>query len=153
VRPVRESELDQLAALDHAVFGELAYPYFVLRQLFDVHGADVLVADQDGTLAGYAVFGTAPDRHRSWLLALGVAPPARSAGHARRLLAAGIERLAGAGVAELLLSVDPGNRPALGLYRSSGFDAVEVRQEYFGRDGDRLIMRLPLAAPAAPVRP
>ena len=45
IRPARPTDFEQLHAFDIRVFGQLAYPYFVLRQLFDTLPNCWLVAD------------------------------------------------------------------------------------------------------------
>ncbi|WP_259464456.1 N-acetyltransferase [Streptomyces sp. TLI_171] len=139
-----EHELPELVRMDHRLFPEMPYPYFVLRQLYELYRDRLLVVERGGELGGYVLFATTPDGERSWVLALGVVPGARGLGHGRSLMAVGLDRLAADGVHEVMITVAPGNRPALGLYESLGFVQVDHRADYFGAGGDRLILRLPL---------
>ncbi len=144
MRRATEKDLDRLNHIDRVIFPDDAYPYFVLRQLFDVHGEHFLVLDRASEVSGYALLATTPDRQASWVLGLGVLPHARGLGHGRRLLEEGIARLTADKVAEVRLSVEPENEIALNLYHSLGFSTVRHHPAYFGHGDDRLIMRLPL---------
>ncbi|WP_354641935.1 GNAT family N-acetyltransferase [Kitasatospora camelliae] len=145
VRTAAEADLDQLSRIDNEIFPHDAYPYFVLRQLFDVHSDGFLVLDSATGLLGYTLLATKPDVKTSWVLGLGVVPGSRGLGHGRRLMTEGLVRLAAEGVGEVRLSVEPTNVIALNLYHSLGFGVVEERPGFFGAGNDRLIMGLPLA--------
>ncbi|MEU6355299.1 N-acetyltransferase [Streptomyces sp. NPDC047072] len=140
LRPARESDLPRLTRLDEHLFPEFPYPFFVLRQLFDVHGDDLLVLDDGTDLLGYVLAGTRSDHKRSWILGLGVDARARGRGYGRQLLREALERLRREQVVEAALTVDPSNTPAVELYGSLGFVLTDERPEYFGPGQHRLIM-------------
>lgn len=163
VREVSEGDLPQLLRLDRAVFQGAAYPFFVMRQLFDVHREHLLVLEAPGgegrgespgegpgkgcasggpRLLGYVLAGVVPGGKSAWILGLGVEPAERGHGHGRRLLRAGLARLTDHGVGEVRLSVEPANHAAIRLYRSFGFTEAGRRDDYFGPHEDRLIMAL-----------
>ncbi|WP_370422942.1 GNAT family N-acetyltransferase [Streptomyces sp. QH1-20] len=159
VREVAEGDLPQLLRLDRAVFQGAAYPFFVMRQLFDVHREHLLVLEGPGAegrgegpgkgiapggprLVGYVLAGVVPGGKDAWILGLGVEPAERGHGHGRRLLRAGLARLTDHGVGEVRLSVEPANHAAIRLYRSFGFTEAGRRDDYFGPDEDRLLMSL-----------
>lgn len=166
VREVSEGDLPQLLRLDRAVFQGAAYPFFVMRQLFDVHREHLLVLEGPGDtgpggegsgekpgegpapggprLLGYVLAGVVPGGKDAWILGLGVEPAERGHGYGRRLLRAGLARLTDHGVGEVRLSVEPANHAAIRLYRSFGFIEAGRRDDYFGPHEDRLIMSLPL---------
>ncbi|WNM50290.1 GNAT family N-acetyltransferase [Kitasatospora sp. CM 4170] len=144
VRSATEQDLSELVRMDHRLFPDMPYPYFALRQLFELYRDRLLVLDHDGELAGYALFATTADGARSWVLALGVVPGVRGLGYGRRLMAQGLRRLADDGVREVMITVAPGNAAACGLYESLGFVQVDHRVDYFGPGADRLIMRMSL---------
>ncbi|MFH8387535.1 GNAT family N-acetyltransferase [Kitasatospora sp. NPDC018058] len=139
-----EHELPELVRMDHRLFPDMPYPYFVLRQLYELYRDRLLVVEHGGELGGYALFATTPDGRRSWVLALGVVPGARGLGYGRSLMAEGLDRLTIDGVREVMITVAPGNSAARGLYGSLGFVQVDHRADYFGSGGDRLILRMPL---------
>ncbi|MFD7234594.1 GNAT family N-acetyltransferase [Streptomyces syringium] len=167
VREVAEGDLPQLLRLDRAVFQGAAYPFFVMRQLFDVHREHLLVLEGPGGeergegrgeeygegpgngtapggphLVGYVLAGVVPGGKDAWILGLGVEPAERGHGHGRRLLRAGLARLTDHGVGEVRLSVEPANHAAIRLYRSFGFTEAGRRDDYFGPQEDRLLMSL-----------
>ncbi|MGW2650984.1 N-acetyltransferase family protein [Streptomyces sp. NPDC001393] len=145
IRAVTEADLPQLARADREIFREDAYPYFVLRQLFDLHGDRLLVLDDGESLYGYVLYVTTPDRDRSWILSLGVTLGQRGQGLGRRLMLEVLRRLRAEGVSEVRLTVEPGNDGAVLLYRSLGFASdAGPRKDYFGPGEDRLIMTLGL---------
>ncbi|WP_280689684.1 GNAT family N-acetyltransferase [Kitasatospora sp. GAS204B] len=141
MRCATERDLDQLHSIDQVIFLDDAYQFFVLRQLFEVHGERFLVLEHERELAGYAILATTPDdRRHSWVLGLGVVPRDRGRGYGRLLMREAIERLTADEVAEVRLSVEPNNEIALNLYRSMRFETIDRRQAYFGPGHDRLIM-------------
>ncbi|MCE7548806.1 GNAT family N-acetyltransferase [Streptomyces thermodiastaticus] len=154
LRTARESDLPELRRLDQEVFGEVAYPAFLLRQLYDMYAEHFLVLD-DGTgrLRGYVLAGTSALRADSWILGLGVAHDRRRHGLGRELMVAILGRLRRSGIKEVRLTVEPGNRAAVLLYRSLGFRPEGpdggLRRDYFGPGMDRQILHLDLAARAA----
>ena len=84
VRPAVERDLTAIAALDARTFPGLSYPYFTLRQLFDVHGRHMLVAADARGLYGYVLLA-GDGNGRSWRVGI---PPHRAV---PRLLRAGPE--------------------------------------------------------------
>ncbi|MHC3473315.1 GNAT family N-acetyltransferase [Streptomyces sp. 7R007] len=142
LRRVTEADLDALALLDRETFPEEPYPYFVLRQMYDVYPDHLLVLDDGTELKGYVLVGTAPDRSRSWILGLGITRDERGRGYGRRLMLKVLEMLRGLQVPEVLLTVAPSNTAAIQLYETLDFKAEDsVREDYFGPGADRLVMR------------
>jgi ribosomal-protein-alanine acetyltransferase len=76
---------------------------------------------------------------------IGVACEAQRSGVAGRLFSALAEELRRMQVEELLLEVRASNRPALGFYRSRGFEETGRRPDYYAEPiEDALLMRLRL---------
>lgn len=145
VRGVGEHDLPELHRLDQEVFREHAYPFFALRQFYDLYQDDLFVLDDGCGFLGYVLAGTRPDRSRSWILGLAIDLRWRGHGLGRRLMAESLRRLRAQDVRQVWLTVEPGNTTAISLYRSLGFTRVADRPDYFGPDGDRLVMMMPLA--------
>ncbi|MFJ9904105.1 GNAT family N-acetyltransferase [Streptomyces sp. NPDC101152] len=142
LRGVTEGDLEALALLEREIFPEEPYPYFVLRQMYDLHPGHLLVLDDGTALKGYVLVATPPDDGPSWVLGLGITRDERGRGHGRRLMREALRRLRADGVREVCLTVDPANLAAIVLYESLGFTADEgVRKDYFGPGADRLVMR------------
>ena len=80
LRKAQEKDLGALELLENATFAAVPYPYFVLRQWYDVHGDNMLVIEDGGSLAGYAMFAGTP-QGRTWLLALVVDERSRGLGY------------------------------------------------------------------------
>ena len=149
IRPVTEADLADIERVDRAVFGEAAYPAFVVRQLFDVHGHHMLALDTPTGVHGYVLLATARGWDTAWILSLGVEEPWRQKGYGRRLLSQCLRDLADRDLREIRLSVEAGNDAAVQLYRSLGFVPADTRQDYLGPGEDRLIMTLPVTGDAA----
>ncbi|MFE8947060.1 GNAT family N-acetyltransferase [Streptomyces sp. NPDC007856] len=139
VRHAVEGDLAAIAALEARAFPGLSYPYFALRQLFDVHGHHMLVTAGARGLYGYALLA-GDGNGRSWLLSLAVDRTYRQQGHGRRLLDAVLSLADDRGLGAVWLSVAPDNHPALRLYQASGFCLAERRRDYLGPGQDRLVM-------------
>lgn len=145
MRGVMEEDLPELLRVDREAFPDEPYPYFVLRQLLDLHGDSLLVLDDGEGLHGYVLYVTTQDGYRSWVVSLGVTRDQRGRGLGRRLMLEVLRRLRADGVREVRLTVEPANAAAIMLYRSLGFSSDEgVRKDYFGPGEDRLIMTLGL---------
>lgn len=147
VRPAHQDDLDRLWAVDVEVFEQLAYPYFVLRQMFDVHRDCWLVAVHPSGLVGYSLGVPTPDRQLAWMLGLAVTPRFRNRGYGRRLTLESLDLLRSMGVPEICLTVEPSNEVALRLYRHVGFAVTGLRRDYLGVGEDRLVMARSLTKP------
>jgi ribosomal-protein-alanine N-acetyltransferase len=93
--------------------------------------------------AGFALTRVAADEAE--LLSIGVVPDAQRRGIARRLIAACVERVAGAGATKLFLEVGESNQAARALYDGLGFQTTGRRHHYYrlldGSFEDALVMR------------
>ena len=82
------------------------------------------------------------------IVSLGVAPPVRRQGLARRLLATVLDQATKAGAGRLLLEVAEDNGPARAFYAAAGFALDGRRRGYYRRPGapaiDALLLSLPL---------
>ncbi|GAA4801826.1 GNAT family N-acetyltransferase [Streptomyces ziwulingensis] len=149
LRTARGDDLPELCRLDKEVFQEVAYPEFLLRQMYDMYADHLLVLD-DGTgrLRGYVLAGTTRLDRGSWILGLCVIQDQRRNGLGRELMVEVLDRLRGCGIEQVRLTVEPANRAAILLYRGLGFVPEEpdggLRRDYFGPGMDRLVLRLDL---------
>lgn len=157
LRRAQESDLPELRRLDQEIFQEVAYPGFLLRQLYDMYTEHFLVLDEgDGRLRGYVLAGTTAFDRDSWILGLCVTRDLRGQGLGRELMEEILLLLRRDGIERVRLTVEPANRAAILLYRSLGFRAEGpdggLRPDYFGPGMDRLVMRLDLTPPVALAR-
>jgi ribosomal-protein-alanine N-acetyltransferase len=152
VRMAEIDDLPRLAVVDRAVFCELAYPYFVLCQLFDLFQPYCVLAQSDGEVAGYALVGVTPDRGTAWLLGLGVVPGHRGKGLGALLLDAALDLCRGSGIPDVMITVRPTNEDAYRIYKRAGFVQKDYEAAYFGENQPRSLLHLALR-PAETVRP
>ncbi|MBR7829531.1 GNAT family N-acetyltransferase [Actinospica sp. MGRD01-02] len=131
-RPARLADLAVIEDVDKAVFTDKPYPYFVIRQLFDVHGAHCVVAEEDGEVRGYALVAVVPAESTAWLLSLAVLPGSRRRGFGRALMDRALAICDEARVDRMRITVRPTNDVAYRLYKDSGFDWVRTEDTYFG---------------------
>lgn len=144
IRPIAVSDLPDLAKLDKRVFGHLSYPYFVLRQIFDVHEGEILAAETDDEMVGYSIGIATSTGGLGWMLAIGVDPRYRSQGIGAELLDHSIRLLRGQRIDRLRLTVDKRNSTAVGLYNKIGFRIVDEIDDYLGPNEPRLLLELDL---------
>jgi ribosomal protein S18 acetylase RimI-like enzyme len=140
----RVDDLRGLAALDARAFegldGDDPYGYGSFRQFFDLFPDLLVVAEEDGMLAGYALGALGSDC--AWILGVAVEPSAQRAGTGRAVTEALLERMRAPGVTEVRVTVHPDNAPALGLYRALGFEHERSEPDYFGEQKPRVVLRL-----------
>jgi ribosomal protein S18 acetylase RimI-like enzyme len=144
IRSAEQDDLVELGSLDRSIFGRLAYPGFVLRQLFDVHRDCWLVVDHPAGLLGYSLGVPTTDRKIGWLLGLAVRTEYWRRGYGRALTVASVQLLRGTGVGRVCLTVEPGNIAAISLYHEVGFTLDERRDDYFGPGEHRDLMVMDL---------
>ncbi|RDI64779.1 GNAT family N-acetyltransferase [Nocardia pseudobrasiliensis] len=128
-RQARFSDLEAIAAIEDEVFDE-PYRYLMLRQLYDLHGSDWLVAELDGNVIGYAL--TLEKARRALLFTFAVAKRFQSRGYGRALLEHTLERSRAIGAEVEYLTVRPDNLPASNLFKQAGFVFVAHDERYFG---------------------
>lgn len=87
-------------------------------------GSAVLLAEQDGALAGSVMVGF--DGHRGWVYYLASAPSQRRQGIGRALMQAAEKWLSGAGSPKIQLMVRGDNAAARGFYGALGYELQDV---------------------------
>lgn len=144
IRQAEEGDLQALSALDREIFGRLAYPFFVLRQIFDVHQGELLVLEQSGRLSAYSIAVRSTTPGLAWYLGLGVDPVDRGRGFGRQMAEASLERLRGHGLERVRLTVEGENEAAVRLYQRLGFVRLAEVADYLGPAEPRLVLELVL---------
>nr|WP_123942170.1 MULTISPECIES: ribosomal protein S18-alanine N-acetyltransferase [unclassified Frondihabitans] len=135
-------------ALETALFVNDAWsPELMAAELANPQGF-YLIAEQGGSVVGYAGLLSPRGAPESDVQTIAVAPEARRQGIARalmnRLLAEAVER----GARETFLEVRVDNPGAQALYESLGFEGIAVRPRYYMPDGvDALVMKKDLEQP------
>lgn len=132
-------DIERVAQLDTLLFGADTWsPEFFWSQLASPVARMTLAVEPGDDLCGYV--GVSVTGSQADILTIGTAPAAQGRGVGRRLLthAADCARSAGAEVLHLDVAAD--NDPALGLYRTYGFEELGRRPAYYA-GADAIVMR------------
>ena len=142
IRPARDSDLDDVAAIERAVFND---PWS-RRSFVDLVGQRqvvFLVAVDGASVVGYAIVLLTPPE--SELANLAVSRLMQHQGLGKRLLRDVVSAARERGSKEMFLEVRASNAAAIALYSSEGFTAVGRRVRYYARPiEDAIVMRLDL---------
>jgi ribosomal-protein-alanine N-acetyltransferase len=143
IRPMRESDLAQVAQIEQASY-RFPWTAGIFHDCLRV-GYTCIVAEIDFLLVGYGVLSSgAGEAH---LLNLCVAENFRCRGLGRRLLQELLRRARDANARVVFLEARPSNTGAIRLYQALGFVQVGVRRGYYqavgGRE-DAIVLRLNL---------
>ncbi|MCA3131034.1 MAG: ribosomal protein S18-alanine N-acetyltransferase [Rhodocyclaceae bacterium] len=147
LRPMRETDLDAVVAVEHEIY---SHPW--TRGNFEDSlrsGYPAWVLESAGELRAYGVLMMGVGE--AHLLNLSVARSWQRRGIGRDLLAFLAARAREMGAATLLLEVRPSNGAARALYAAEGFRPLAVRRNYYPAHGgreDAVIMELSLAVTA-----
>lgn len=121
------------------------------NDFFSVAGTRALLAElpEDGELKPVGMMVYRLHHEQADIITVCILPPWRRHGIARLLLQEAISRVAEAGVEQMFLDVEDGNRAAIGLYQGFGFTQINRRKLYYRqKDGsftDALVMTCKLA--------
>jgi [ribosomal protein S18]-alanine N-acetyltransferase len=139
VRSMRAEDLDAVCRIEEETF-TMAWRRSTFGGLLSRRDADLLVAEAEGAVMGYAVCWSVGDQAELGNLA--VAEEARGRGVGRALLEAGMAAMRARGAAEVFLEVRASNLGAQRLYRSHGFEEVGRRARYYTHPAeDALVFR------------
>lgn len=142
IRVMEEPDLPAVLAIENASY-TMPWNEGTFRGLVRRRDADILVAELDGALVGYAAAWTVLDECELGNVA--VSDAWRQRGIGTRLVHAILERARRRRVREVFLEVRPSNPGAQQLYRNLGFRLVGRRRNYYMEpDEDALVMRLVL---------
>lgn len=126
IRPAEVSDLEQVAALAHAIFGASAWG---LAHFMPHPQREVLLASAGGEVLGYAVVQWAGDEAE--LQSLAVASGRRRAGIGAALLEQALAFAAGRRAETMFLEVRESNLAARGFYGRFGFQECGRRPGYY----------------------
>lgn len=139
-----------MAAIEREVFTD-PWSRRSFEEILDLrHVRGLVIEDDAGTLAGYAVYSAVAGEGE--ILNLAVATGARRRGAGQALLSAALDRLAAEGAATVFLEVRRSNQAAIKMYEAAGFAALGVRPDYYRRPTeDALTMALDTALRSAEI--
>ncbi|MDO5286119.1 MAG: GNAT family N-acetyltransferase [Actinomycetia bacterium] len=149
IAPARTADLDQILALEQTGFDHGWSREAWAAELAADDRYVLVNRDADGQVIGVATFQTSGDF--ADLLRVVVAPQWRHQGVAQRLVRAGIEWAQATGAHRMLLEVEQTNASAHRLYERFGFEPIDRRLDYYGRDRHAMVMELDLARFDEPV--
>jgi [ribosomal protein S18]-alanine N-acetyltransferase len=142
LRTMTTADLDAVLVLEGALFGEDAWS----RQMLEGELAEqprsryYLVADEDGTITGYA--GLLVAAAQADVLTIAVAAGRWGQGIGSALLEALLAEAARRKAAEVFLEVRTDNTRAQRLYHRYGFTQIGIRKGYYQPSGaDAMVMR------------
>jgi ribosomal-protein-alanine N-acetyltransferase len=129
IRPARATDLDALVALELAAFDQDRISRRAFRGLIGSASAEVLVAEEAGSVVGCCVVLWRANSRKARLYSIAAAPGRTGVG---RLLLAAAERAAlASGAATLRLEVREDNGRALRLYDGSGYHRFGRLADYY----------------------
>ena len=139
IRAATAADLPALLELERICFPDPWSEQGMLASLEPPHGGG-LVAESARGIVGYLIAREVGGSGE--ILNLAIAPGVRRQGVGRDLLRAGLEALAGRGVAEVFLEVRESNAAARELYTRAGFRVVAARRGYYrSPTEDALVLR------------
>jgi ribosomal-protein-alanine N-acetyltransferase len=142
VVPMTSTHIDLLMPYEREMFGPEAWTANGYRtELADrAHRHYVVAEGDDGALLGWA--GVLVIAETAEILTVGVVPPARRCGLARRMLAVLYTEAISRGATEMFLEVRVDNASAQKLYAAEGFIELGRRRGYYGNGTvDAVVMR------------
>jgi ribosomal-protein-alanine N-acetyltransferase len=139
IRPARASDLDDVAAIERAVFND-PWSRRSFADLVNARQVLFLVAADINAVVGYAI--VLLSGIESELANLAVTRLMQHQGLGRRLLYEALATARERGCREMFLEVRASNAAAISLYSSAGFEAVGRRVRYYARPiEDAVVMR------------
>ena len=136
-RPVRGEDIPALAALERACFPEGADEAMLERFLSDGRHR-LLLAEEDGTLLGYAWYEYVLDE--GYVGSVAVAAEHRRRGVGRLLVEDMLSDARALRLAFLTLEVRESNIPARRLYEKAGFRDAGRRKNYYERPREDAVL-------------
>ena len=147
IRELTLGDLSVLMALERELFGNEAWLESSMRaELENPNTYYVGIFDKE--LLGYAGLSSVPASFSADIQTIGVATASQGRGLGRRLMELLMARALSVGAEQVLLEVRADNDPAISLYRSLGFEQIDLRKRYYQPSGtDALIMRVKVRQP------
>lgn len=139
LRPLVPADLPRVMQIEQVCF-TVPWQRNTFASLFARSDTDMVAAEREGELVGYAICWTTIDEAELGNVA--VHPDARRTGVADALVRAVLARAEERGARACFLEVRESNESAQALYRRHGFEVIGRRARYYSRPAeDALIMR------------
>lgn len=143
LRPAEADDLDQIAQVEADSFGQ-PWRRETFEALLGRPSVDIVVAESDGRVAGYAVVRSTVGE--SELANLAVSPARRGRGLGRALLREAVDAARNRGATWVFLAVRASNDEAAKLYLHFGFQEIGAQASYYrdpAEDARLFAMELP----------
>lgn len=139
IRQATMADLLAVFRIEKASFEE-PWPYAAFEHYLEEPG--FLVADEGGKVVGYVVATLVPNHGRplGHVKDFAVHPDRRGQGVGKTLLAQALATVTARGAQSVKLEVRADNDPAIGLYRSFGFEHFRTVPRYYGDGTDAYVM-------------
>ena len=138
IRRMQEGDLEQVAALEKAIFSE-PWSRKGFEETYQKKENCYLVVEEGGEILAYCGFWSVLDE--ADICNVAVRGDARRRGLAKAMLKELMEEGRKLGVTAFTLEVRVGNMPAIALYRKLGFESAGVRPGFYTKPKeDALIM-------------
>ncbi|MEA3298588.1 MAG: peptidase C39 family protein [Pseudomonadota bacterium] len=141
IRPVRESDLNGLLALEQLCFDTDRLSRRSFRHWIQAGHCAFLVAESGDQLVGYSLILYLRGTILARLYSIAINPAWRGAGIARLLISEGEVLAEDHGCLFLRLEVKIDNHAAIRLYQSLGYQPFGIYHEYYEDDNDALRMQ------------
>jgi ribosomal protein S18 acetylase RimI-like enzyme len=135
IRTARASDVDDLAAIEKAVFSSDRISRRSFRLLIERRTAEILVAEDDGRVAGYAAVLFRQGSGVARLYSIATSPFFSGRGTGRLLLAAAEDAAFEHGRMMLRLEAREDNSRAIGIYEQAGYRKIGREPGYYA-DGE-----------------
>jgi N6-L-threonylcarbamoyladenine synthase len=149
IRKARESDLDEIMRIENACFGSDAWSVQNMRDELVGQKRFYVVANAKSSadqLIAYAGLAISSATSQADIQTIAVSEDARGQGLGRALMNSLLAEARSKSLTEVFLEVRADNQTAEALYRSLGFEQIDVRKRYYQPDDvDALVMRLTLA--------
>jgi N6-L-threonylcarbamoyladenine synthase len=146
IRIANENDLDAIMQIEHECFSNDAWS---AESMFEeLTGAEkyYIVAYRDDELIGYAGLNKLPTVHQAEVQTIAVRPAARGIKLGRDLMDQLLAEARRVDCRDVFLEVRSDNLVAQQLYRSLGFEQIDIRKRYYQPDDvDAIVMRLKLS--------
>ena len=140
VRKVEITEIQEIFEIDKKEFEPMNYPLFVLKQYYDLFSDLFLVAENEtNDILGYIIGGNSTENNEGWVLSLATKSAYRGHGIGTQLCEALLHKFH---VDCVFLTVHPNNFGAIHIYKKLGFKISERKENYYGDNSPRNIMKL-----------
>jgi ribosomal protein S18 acetylase RimI-like enzyme len=138
VRRGGTADLRALLDLENEVFHTDRLSRQSLRRFLDSPNAELVIADLDGRLAGYALVLFRSRTSTARLYSIAISPSCGRRGVGKALLAAAEQAALARNCTSLRLEVHENNAAAIALYRQAGYRQFGRHEAYYGDSGTAL---------------